>query len=304
MIKGIIGTVIGDIAGSTHEGKPVKTMRFDTLNKQSTVTDDTVLTMAVAEWMLDRKHVSVSDSLIKWATLYPHAGYGSSFKRFLAEKKMMTPGSTHNGAAMRVSSVGFLADSLEECLALADESARPSHGSPQAVAAAQATAAAIYLARSGSTKAEIRDYISDKFGYDLSRPYDQVRADVLHARATKHIDYETSHERIVGAEQSGDDLLVDAADDGGVDHAVVKAGLHDLHGGGHVGNGAGQNDLVLAGAGGMSLHQTDACALEGGIGSLDALGNALQFNDTNSLIHSYLPLSIMRESRLSWRPRR
>lgn len=85
MIKGIIGTVIGDIAGSTHEGKPVKTMRFDTLNKQSTVTDDTVLTMAVAEWMLDRKNVSVSDSLIKWATLYPHAGYGSSFKRFLAD---------------------------------------------------------------------------------------------------------------------------------------------------------------------------------------------------------------------------
>ena len=136
MIKGIIGTVIGDIAGSTHEGKPVKTMRFDTLNKQSSVTDDTVLTMAVAEWMLDRQNISVADSLIKWATLYPHAGYGSSFKRFLAEKKEMTPGSTHNGAAMRVSSVGFLADSLEECLALAEESARPSHGSPQAVAAA------------------------------------------------------------------------------------------------------------------------------------------------------------------------
>ena len=88
MIKGIIGTVIGDIAGSTHEGKPVKTMRFDTLNKQSTVTDDTVLTIAVAEWMLDRRNVSVADSLIKWATLYPHAGYGSSFKRFLAEKKV------------------------------------------------------------------------------------------------------------------------------------------------------------------------------------------------------------------------
>ena len=66
MIKGIIGTVIGDIAGSTHEGKPVKIMRFDTLNKQSTVTDDTVLTMAVAEWMLDRRNVSVRDSLIKW----------------------------------------------------------------------------------------------------------------------------------------------------------------------------------------------------------------------------------------------
>lgn len=208
MIKGIIGAVIGDIAGSTHEGKPVKTMRFDTLNKQSTVTDDTVLTMAVAEWMLDRRNVSVADSLIKWATLYPHAGYGSSFKRFLAAQREMTPGSTHNGAAMRVSSVGFLADSLEECLALAEESARPSHGSPEAIAAAQATAAAIFLARTGSTKSEICDYITRTFGYDLSRTYDQVRSEVQHARAIRHIDYETAHERIVGAEPAVQDALI------------------------------------------------------------------------------------------------
>ena len=208
MIKGIIGTVIGDIAGSTHEGKPVKTMRFDTLNKQSTVTDDTVLTMAVAEWMLDRRNVSVANSLIKWATLYPHAGYGSSFKRFLAAQREMTPGSTHNGAAMRVSSVGFLAESLEECLDLAKESARPSHGSPEAIAAAQATAAAIYMARTGSTKSEIRDYITRTFGYDLSRTYEEVRSEVQHARAIKHIDYETAHERIVGAEPAVQDALI------------------------------------------------------------------------------------------------
>ena len=90
----------------------------------------------------------------------------------------------------------------------------------------------------------------------------------------------------LGAEQSGDDLLVDAADDGGIDHAIVKAALDVLHSGGDVGDGARQNDLVLAGAGGMSLHQTDARALQRGVGSLDALGNALQFNNTNSLIHS------------------
>ena len=78
MIKGIIGTVIGDIAGSSHEGKPVKSMRFGTLNKVSTVTDDTVLTMAVAEWMLDRENIDVADSLIKWAEMYPNAGYGRS----------------------------------------------------------------------------------------------------------------------------------------------------------------------------------------------------------------------------------
>lgn len=208
MIKGIIGSVIGDIAGSTHEGRPVKTLRFSTLNKQSTITDDTVLTMAVAEWMLDRERTSVADSLVKWAALYPHAGYGSSFKRFLAAEGEPVPGSTHNGAAMRVSPVGFLAETLEECLELAKESAMPSHGSPEAIAAAQATAAAIYLARTGSTKEEIRDYIAEKFGYDLSRTYDEVRAEVHAARALREVDHETSHERIVGAEPAVQDALI------------------------------------------------------------------------------------------------
>lgn len=208
MIKGIIGTVIGDIAGSAHEATPVKSMRFETLSKQSTVTDDTVLTMAVAEWMLDRDNVNVGDSLLKWAELYPHAGYGSSFKRFRDAKAQITPGSTHNGAAMRVSSVGFLASSLDECLELAKASAMPSHGSEQAIAAAQATASAIYLARTGSSKEDIRKYVSEKFGYDLNRTFADVRAEVHHARALRNIDYETSHERIVGAEPATQDALI------------------------------------------------------------------------------------------------
>lgn len=208
MIKGIIGAVIGDIAGSTHEGKAVKTMRFATLNKQSTITDDTVLTMAVAEWMLDREATTVSDSLIKWASLYPNAGYGSSFRAFYDAKRQMEPGSTHNGSAMRVSPVGYLATSLEECLELAKESAMPSHGSKEAIEAAQATAAAIYMARTGSSKDEIRKYLSDKFGYDLSRSYEDMRAEVHHARATKHINREASHERIVGAKPAMQDALI------------------------------------------------------------------------------------------------
>ena len=208
MIKGIIGAVIGDIAGSTHESKAVKTMRFATMNKQSTITDDSVLTIAVAECMLDRTATTVADSLIKWATLYPNAGYGSSFKEFYKAKRQMEPGSTHNGAAMRVSSVGYLATNLDECLELAKESAMPSHGSKDAIDAAQATAAAIYMARTGSTKEEIRKYLSDKFGYDLSRSYEDMRAEVHHARATKHIDRHASHERIVGARPAVQDALI------------------------------------------------------------------------------------------------
>ena len=135
--------------------------------------------MAVAEWMLDRKGVDVGKLLIKWATEYPHAGYGSSFKRFLANGSHLTPGSTHNGAVMRVSPVGFLASSLEECLELAAQSALPSHDSPQAIAGAKAAAAAIYLARTGSSKEEIRDYLEAEFVYNLHRSYDEAKRSAM-----------------------------------------------------------------------------------------------------------------------------
>ena len=208
MVKGIIGTVIGDISGSSHEGTPIKSKRFKLLSKKSTVTDDTVLTMAIAEWMLDRDKTTPCESLIKWATLYPNAGYGSSFDRFMKAKTQMNPGSTHNGAAMRVSSVGFLAESLEQCLELAKESALPSHGSPQAIAGAQATAAAIFLARTGSSKDEIRDYITDTFGYNLNRSLDDVRAEVRHARSIRETDYDTYHYRLIGAEPAVQDAII------------------------------------------------------------------------------------------------
>ena len=208
MVKGIIGAVIGDIAGSSRESKPVSRKTFKLFTKDSSVTDDTALTVAIAEWMLDREGVDVGQSLIKWATEYPHAGYGSSFKRFLAHGSHMTPGSTHNGAVMRVSPVGFLASSLEECLELSRESALPSHDSPQAVAGAQAAAAAIYMARTGSSKDAIREFLEKTFGYNLHRSYDEVRDEVHLARANRDIDYEASHERLVGAEPAVQDALI------------------------------------------------------------------------------------------------
>ena len=208
MIKGIIGAVIGDIAGSSRESKPVSKKTFKFFTKDSSVTDDSALTIAVAEWMLDRKGVDVGKSLIKWATEYPHAGYGTSFKRFLANGSHMTPGSTHNGAVMRVSPVGYLASSLEECLDLARESALPSHDSPQAIAGAQAAAVAIFMARTGSSKDSIREYLEKTFGYNLHRSCDEVREEIRLARANREIDYVTSHERIVGAEPAVQDALI------------------------------------------------------------------------------------------------
>ena len=208
MIKGIIGAVIGDIAGSSRESKPVSKKTFKLFTKDSSVTDDTTLTVAIAEWMLDRKGVDVGQSLIKWATEYPHAGYGSSFKRFLANGSHITPGSTHNGAVMRVSPVGYLASSLEECLDLARESALPSHDSPQAIAGAQAAAVAIFMARTGISKDSIREDLEKTFGYNLHRSCDEVREEIRLARANREIDYVTSHERIVGAEPAVQDALI------------------------------------------------------------------------------------------------
>ena len=207
MIKGIIGAVIGDIAGSSREGKPISRKSFKLFTKDSSVTDDSTLTIAVAEWILDRENVDIAQSLIKWATEYPHAGYGSSFKRFLAQGSHVCPGSTHNGAVMRVSPVGYLASSLDECKEMARESALPSHDTPQAIAAAQAAAAAVFMARTGRSKHEIREFLESQFGYNLHRSYDQVRAEVLQARASRDTDYEASHERIVGAEPAVQDAL-------------------------------------------------------------------------------------------------
>ena len=219
----MLGAIIGDIAGSSREARPVSRKRFNLFTKESSVTDDTVLSVAVAEWMLDRKGLDVTQTLIKWATEYPHAGYGSSFKRFLANGSHMTPGSTHNGAVMRVSPVGFLASSLEECLDLARESALPSHNSPQAIAGAQAAAAAIFLARTGKNKEEIREYLERTFGYDLHRSYDQVREKIRLARARREADYEASHERIVGAEPAVQDALIAFLAGSGYEDVIRKA---------------------------------------------------------------------------------
>ena len=208
MIKGIIGSVIGDIAGSSREAKPVSRKSFRLFTKESSVTDDSTLTVAVAEWMLDRESTDVAQSLIKWASEYPHAGYGSSFKRFISNGSKVYPGSTHNGAVMRVSPVGYLASSLEECLELARESVLPSHDSPQAIAGAQAAAAAIYMALHGSSKDQIRDYLEGQFGYDLHRSYETIRAEVQHARSLRGIDYEAYHYRLIGAEPAVQDALI------------------------------------------------------------------------------------------------
>lgn len=205
--KGIIGAVIGDIAGSSHEFSAVTSPRFKLFDSKSSFTDDTALTMAVAEWMMDRNNISIDEALLKWGRNYPNAGYGKGFKVFLKSGKRPEQGSEHNGSAMRVSPVGFLSTSLEEAMMLARESALPSHDTPGAIAGAQALAAAIYLARTGASKDELKCYIEKTFGYDLSRTYDEVREDVQRWLAIRRTDKEASRKRLLSAEATVRDAL-------------------------------------------------------------------------------------------------
>lgn len=205
--KGIIGAVIGDIAGSSHEFSAVSSLRFKLFDSKSSFTDDTTLTMAVAEWMMDRDNVSIDDALLKWGRNYPNAGYGKGFKVFLKSGRRPEQGSEHNGSAMRVSPVGFLSTSLEEAMTLARESALPSHNTPGAIAGAQTLAAAIFLARTGSSKDDISNYIEQTFGFNLSMAYEDVREDVQRWLAIRKTDKESSRKRLLSAEATVQDAL-------------------------------------------------------------------------------------------------
>ena len=205
--KGIIGAVIGDIAGSSHEFSAVTSPRFKLFDSKSSFTDDTTLTMAVAEWMMDRNNVSIDDALLKWGRNYPNAGYGKGFKVFLKSGRRPEQGSEHNGSAMRVSPVGFLSTSLEEAMTLARESALPSHDTPGAIAGAQALATAIFLARTGSSKDDIRNYIEQTFGFNLSMAYEDMREDVQRWLAIRKTDKESSRKRLLSAEATVQDAL-------------------------------------------------------------------------------------------------
>lgn len=223
MTKGIIGAVIGDIVGSSREGKPISRYGFKLFTKDSSITDDTVLTIAVAEWMLNRDSVSIAQSLRKWGSEYPNAGYGSSFKAFLRNETNENLHSRTNGAVMRVSSVGYLASSLEECMQLAAESVIPSHNSSQAIAAAQATAVAIHMALRGSDKNEIREYLEQTFGYDLHRTYDELRAEIRRARERKYVDRALYRARIRNARPTVQDALIAFLDGDSYEDVIRKA---------------------------------------------------------------------------------
>jgi ADP-ribosylglycohydrolase len=190
------GAILGDIIGSPYEfDRGNKTKTFPLFSKDSEFTDDTVMTLAVAEACLDTMadfpesvHHLPEDALKahliqSMQTLgrrYPYAGYGMRFIGWLYEKHPQPYNSFGNGSAMRVSAAAWLFDSLDEVRRVARISAEVSHNHPEGIKGAEATASAIFLARTGKSKAEIRTYIEENFGYDLSRSCDEIRPNYYH----------------------------------------------------------------------------------------------------------------------------
>lgn len=176
-MKGIIGAISGDIIGSTREFNSIKTKDFHLFTKQSIFTDDTVMTLAIAKWLCDDR--DSKDVLIKnlkiFGNKYPNAGYGGMFRRWLAQKSPEPYGSWANGSAMRVSPCAWAAESLEESQKLAELSAAVTHNHPEGIKGALATSDAIYLARMGASKDEIRQHIEVRYEYDLNYTVDEIR---------------------------------------------------------------------------------------------------------------------------------
>ncbi len=169
----MLGAIAGDIAGSVYEGAPIKTTDFPLYTQSSCFTDDSVLTIAVAEALLDDGNYAVV--LQRWGRKYPHAGYGGTFIQWLFSAEPAPYNSWGNGSAMRVSPVGFAADSIDAVLREARRSATITHSHPEGIKGAQATALAIFLARKGEDKATIRTELEQRFGYDLKRTLDEIR---------------------------------------------------------------------------------------------------------------------------------
>jgi ADP-ribosylglycohydrolase len=169
----MIGAIAGDIIGSVYEHHPIKTKDFPLFHAQCVFTDDTVLTVAIADAILSKS--SYVESVKRIGRRYPAAGYGGSFIRWLHSDDFMPYNSWGNGSAMRVSPVGFAFSTEDEVLRHARMTAEITHNHPEGIKGAEATALAVYLARTGHDKETIRTRIQTLFDYDLDRTVNEIR---------------------------------------------------------------------------------------------------------------------------------
>lgn len=196
----MLGAIVGDIAGSPYEfdnrRDEAHSMKFPLVLKGvSNFTDDTVLTLAVADALMraipkrggdsdgDKFREAVKKSMREFARRYPRAGYGARFMYWIKTDKPQPYGSFGNGSAMRVSPVAWAFDDLGTVERFAEISAEVSHNHPEGIKGAQATASAIFMARTGVSKPEIRQYITERYGYDLTRTLDEIRPYYRHVES-------------------------------------------------------------------------------------------------------------------------
>ncbi len=172
----MLGAIAGDMIGSLYEIQGLKGMDFPLFVAESRFTDDTVLTVAVADCLLHPEK-TYTDAYYEYGNRYPLAGYGKAFRNWLQSTDKQPYNSWGNGSAMRVSPIAYGFETLEDVLAEAEKSAVATHNHPEGIKGAKAVAAAVFLARKGKSKAEIKAYIQQTFGYDLERTIAQIRPD-------------------------------------------------------------------------------------------------------------------------------
>ena len=180
------GAILGDIIGSPFEfDRGDKTKNFELFSKGCGFTDDSVMTIAVGEALLavgpkaavKEIEEAIATNMQDWGGRYPHAGYGGSFRHWLKENNPKPYGSYGNGSAMRVSAAGWLYDSIERTREVARATANVTHNHPEGIKGAEATASAIYMARNGSSKEEIKEYIDYSWGEIdfVTKPMNEMR---------------------------------------------------------------------------------------------------------------------------------
>ncbi|MCL2025212.1 MAG: ADP-ribosylglycohydrolase family protein [Leptospirales bacterium] len=171
--KLIIGAIAGDIIGSAFEWNNIKTVDFELFCNESTFTDDSVLTLATMDAIIKNK--SYTEAYQLFGKNYPNKGYGSHFSSWIYSETPKPYNSWGNGSAMRVTPIGWYANSLNDVMAEAQKSAEVTHNHPEGIKGAQSTAIAVYMARTGKNKDEIKKFIMDTFRYNLERKIDDIR---------------------------------------------------------------------------------------------------------------------------------
>jgi ADP-ribosylglycohydrolase len=204
----MLGAILGDIIGSPYEfdKNNIKTTDFPLFGRYSHFTDDTVMTLAVAEGLMNgyddetRSEEELVIAMQKYGKLYPQAGYGARFSGWLSDETPKAYNSYGNGSAMRVSAVAWMFKNLEQVKRYARISARVTHNHPEGIKGAEATAAAVFLARTGKSKIEIKQYAEKTYHYNLHRTLDEIRPYYHHVESCQ----ETVPEAIIAFLESSD----------------------------------------------------------------------------------------------------